>query len=1336
VAAATFAEFLVHGPAGEPTAEAKADFGKYLKFRKQCGIHPGSNADWMGATAQKTPRFDNRIVQACALIPRLQVCRIAPRWRATANGQKQIDPRSLLAAEVVFLLQLKNVQVDDPNESLLRFLKPSELTELLEFVRNETNAVPIADGWERKVLDCFKITKARWNKWCREKNLQPINTESSDNQSEQEPASETSHDVAAATAPENTATKQARSKSNDVVKAPKPTGRSRFCRPALAILRHLLTHDEKPTGFTERLRKQDKELLNELGFELLNSEPRRTPMKHRQQKRRERPWLLLDDLDFLDLAWKAKDEQGKPRQYSPHDLRIPDMALRHLRKKHSLTQTPFSELVHRADPELKRREQAISDLIGEQNNPIVRERLTRYWKRLQHFQNPTISPDAKKQKAGFGLTEPECLVLEFVRDDKDNSFDGQKRLETYQEVLRRNEDRRERARKALEASKLPTSDEMIVRWMLLEDQGPFCIYTSNAISCCDLANQTIQIEHIVPRALGGPDAYWNWALCTEEANAQKSNRIPYNWFREEKTDGEWAEYKRRVLDRASKLGRRKVDLLLRADACELVGEKYTSLAATAWIARLAQSVARLHFGWPLDDEREKERVIAISGGLTARIRRKYLLDSLLGSDEDAVKLRKDIDDTLAELDGLKADTSLGEMARKQKRADLRQKLQALASESGKNRDDQRHHALDAMVLSFLPNWARDRNKQDFFRFDEVGDNALYSEEGLKEVTLARKRIQQLAAETAPIRERIKAAKETGKWDEMQRLKDGIFPQRKEMAQCFQFLDKRKQPRNIRAVRDWFRQQLEVESPVLPRSVAFKKTPVEDTLYRRAYLIDRNHVELSRIPLIELGLRPDFHDVTRCLFDLKWLHTRIQSITDHADYDRNKLKAALDDKLKVACVSCCAKGRAFGDGDWRAIATQPDVQGLFRNGNSKRTATDPAECKVKVFQVALLPAKRYPLSDLAYGTGNVYVWNPDYFDDTTGKIVRKLDSSPRGRGRRQIRQAIASQPHPDALPWDNWKNFAWDRETQANVKTLRQQLEQELAPLLPGPKPKGMTASETEIWDEKQQAFKDALDKFRQEHKLPKALFLFTWQTDRPPKKPLALLRVLFERKDRVFSAHILQKRADKIVDQTLGNYFGWFADSLFQIPGGIQQESLWKEFCAVARTVDKQRVAEFVGSNSNLSARQWIDFLKRQSGPGVTQIQRTVGENLEEYCDLSKDGTGQFVRGGNRGYLICTKADRIQAFPIRFFQSKTLVREWLTGNKWELADSQIWRSGDLLRLSKPAGTTKKTVQPNYYFLGSFSNNGKTVNLNVCFGGDVPQGISLKSLWEAGLRREE
>jgi CRISPR-associated endonuclease Csn1 len=118
--------------------------------------------------------------------------------------------------------------------------------------------------------------------------------------------------------------------------------------------------------------------------------------------------------------------------------------------------------------------------------------------------------------------------------------------------------------------------------------------------------------------------------------------------------------------------------LVAPNAEELV-EKYTALAETAWISKLAQAILGIHFGWNNGcDETGRKRVRIVSGGLTGKIRRKYGLNRILNpkakDEEEAEK---------------------------------------------KNRDDDRHHALDAMVISFLPNWARNERKTAFFKFPDA-----------------------------------------------------------------------------------------------------------------------------------------------------------------------------------------------------------------------------------------------------------------------------------------------------------------------------------------------------------------------------------------------------------------------------------------------------------------------------------------------------------------------------------------------------------------------------------------------------------------------------------------
>lgn len=210
----------------------------------------------------------------------------------------------------------------------------------------------------------------------------------------------------------------------------------------------------------------------------------------------------------------------------------------------------------------------------------------------------------------------------------------------------------------------------------------------------------------------GPDAMVNYVLAHRKCNDAKGERTPFEWLR---TETGWNAYVERVESRATQLRNKKVQLLLREDAPELV-QRYTALAETAWVAKLAQKIVSLHFVWRngVDGEGTK-RVRCISGGLTARIRRKYRLNSLLAPMPDKFKA-----DWLEKAAAKKGRTLTVEEAT----AASREASYEWESAAEKNRADLRHHALDAMVISFVPQWARDGDKERFFSFPkEIEKNA-------------------------------------------------------------------------------------------------------------------------------------------------------------------------------------------------------------------------------------------------------------------------------------------------------------------------------------------------------------------------------------------------------------------------------------------------------------------------------------------------------------------------------------------------------------------------------------------------------------------------------------
>lgn len=537
-------DFFLYGP----TEEAYASF--YAKLRKEHKLKQGSANDWQGVLGQKIPRFDNRIIGKCILIPRMNVCKI----KADDNGE--IHPQSRLAAEVTFLTKLKNMRIQ-------RNKKAEGLT-----------AKEIQSIFENKDFEKLAITESVWKKKvCAPLGAVPL-------------------------------------PGHECVEKPKISGRSRFCRPALDILKRLILSGISPKEFY----KQELSQLN----------GNKNPIKG----------LVEDDLKFLlkmGETWEG--------------IYIPNQKL--------------DALIKNSDNANK----AIQTLIGSQNNPIVRHRLNLFVERLNELADK------------YG--KPESVVLEFVRED----FMGRKAKLKYNKFIK---DRATERIQFRQEAKAAGANERAagLKMELLRAQGGRCLYTSTALIPEEL--DTYCIDHIVPRAKGGPDSIINYVLTTAKINDDKGKRTPYEWLFGKEG---WDAYVNRVRERAGTLRNKKVQLLISPDAETLI-QKYTALAETAWISKLSQAILDLKFGWQNGNDKQScKRVIIVSGGLTGRIRRKYKLNHILNpeaqSEEEAEK---------------------------------------------KNRDDDRHHALDAMIISFIPNWARDTKRTDFFRFPDGVNKELFARE--------------------------------------------------------------------------------------------------------------------------------------------------------------------------------------------------------------------------------------------------------------------------------------------------------------------------------------------------------------------------------------------------------------------------------------------------------------------------------------------------------------------------------------------------------------------------------------------------------------------------------
>ncbi len=300
---------------------------------------------------------------------------------------------------------------------------------------------------------------------------------------------------------------------------------------------------------------------------------------------------------------------------------------------------------------------AIQKLIADQNDPIVRHRLGVFYSQIKNMQREFGTPDR--------------VAIEFVRED----WLPEQRKNDYEKHKEEREQRDKEAQKELEEKWISPSQKNLLKWQLWKEQEERCIFCDRPITLSEsydlpdaILFEEAEITPIVPDSNGGPCAYMNLVLASKECKRKQGDRLPSDWL---KREGKWGAFIERlhemVKGRGKKFPKFKAALLSATnmeDAAKAVNHR-VGLRQTAWIAKLTQAIVRLHFGWNADFDGEERKVAVLGRGATNAVAQKYKLLELLHEGANAEK----------------------------------------------NINDNRRHALDAMILSFIPNWARGSDRR-------------------------------------------------------------------------------------------------------------------------------------------------------------------------------------------------------------------------------------------------------------------------------------------------------------------------------------------------------------------------------------------------------------------------------------------------------------------------------------------------------------------------------------------------------------------------------------------------------------------------------------------------
>ena len=254
--------------------------------------------------------------------------------------------------------------------------------------------------------------------------------------------------------------------------------------------------------------------------------------------------------------------------------------------------------------------------------------------------------------------KPEEVNIEVARELKMNQEEREKTRKTNSDNEKANRRREDQIRAA---GGVPSPD-LLRKLRLWEEQKVgainVCPFTGAAISLAMLLTDATEIEHILPFSKTLDDSMANKVLCLREVNRVKRDRSPFEAFQTNLQAGRYACSYVDIIARAGSLPPNK-RWRFEPDAMERFAQESGFLDRQLNETKYLSRIARAYLATLYNEKGEgRLRVRAIPGKLTAMLRGKWGLNSL-----------------------------------------LRDHNRLIGDAPKKNRDDHRHHALDAFVIA-------------------------------------------------------------------------------------------------------------------------------------------------------------------------------------------------------------------------------------------------------------------------------------------------------------------------------------------------------------------------------------------------------------------------------------------------------------------------------------------------------------------------------------------------------------------------------------------------------------------------------------------------------------
>ena len=236
--------------------------------------------------------------------------------------------------------------------------------------------------------------------------------------------------------------------------------------------------------------------------------------------------------------------------------------------------------------------------------------------------------------------KPEEIVVELGRDLKLNREQKRELLLRQRQGARQNDEFRDQLRSA----KLDVTSDALRKLRLWCEQGPpqarRCPYSGQQISFAMVVSHQTEIDHILPFSRTLDNSMANMVLCVADANRVKGNRSPYEAFGHNPTSYDYTS----ILELASNLPSNK-RWRFQPDAMNRFDEESRFLDRQLNETRYLSRTARAYLASLFSESTEgSQRVRVIPGRMTALLRRGWGLEGILRESTDDGSPRKQRDD--------------------------------------------------------------------------------------------------------------------------------------------------------------------------------------------------------------------------------------------------------------------------------------------------------------------------------------------------------------------------------------------------------------------------------------------------------------------------------------------------------------------------------------------------------------------------------------------------------------------------------------------------------------------------------------------------------------------